>query len=394
MKRKICVVTGSRADYGLLKHVMKKIEEEINLTLQLVVTGMHLSTTYGKTLSEIENDGFRVDFEVPCLSNSDSAVAIAEATGRAVIGCAAAFNKLKPDLVLVLGDRFEIFAASTAALLSKIPIAHIHGGEVTAGAYDDAFRHSITKMSNFHFVATSEYKSRVLQMGEDPRNVFLCGGLGVDAIKELKLLTKREIEDSLGIKFRKRNLLITFHPATLEDVAPQEQMGDLLTVLSTLLDTTLIFTMPNADTGGIAIMNQIREFVSKNHNAFCFDSLGQLIYLSCMANVDGIVGNSSSGILEAPSLKVGTINIGDRQRGRVQAQSIINSGTSSIELFSAFEKLYAPEFQEQVRNCRNPYGEGGASTKIVSTLNEIELSGVTQKYFHDLLYNHGNSDSL
>lgn len=393
MKRKICVVTGSRADYGLLKHVMKKIEEENNLTLQLVVTGMHLSTTYGKTLSEIEKDGFRVDFQVPCLSNLDSAVAIAEATGRAVAGCAAAFNKLEPDLVLVLGDRFEIFAASTASLLSNIPIAHIHGGEVTAGAYDDAFRHSITKMSNFHFVATSEYKSRVLQMGEDPKNVFICGGLGVDAIKELKLLTKREIENSLGLKFDKRNLLITFHPATLDDVAPQEQMGDLLTVLSTFRDTTLIFTKPNADTGGIAIMNQIREFVSKNENAFCFDSLGQLMYLSCMANVDGIIGNSSSGILEAPSLKVGTINIGDRQRGRVQAASVINCGTSFTELFNAFKKLYSTEFQELVRTCRNPYGDGGASAKIVRFLSEVELSGVTQKYFHEIPLGRGISNS-
>jgi GDP/UDP-N,N'-diacetylbacillosamine 2-epimerase (hydrolysing) len=384
MKRKICVVTGSRADYGLLKHVMKKIVRHDNLLLQLVVTGMHLSSIHGKTLSEIENDGFQVDIKVPCLSNSDTAVAIAQATGRTVAGCAAAFSKLKPDLVLVLGDRFEILAASTAALLSKIPIAHIHGGEVTVGAYDDAIRHSITKMSNFHFVATSEYKKRVAQLGEDPKNIFICGGLGVDAIKELKLLTRNEIEDSLGLKFSKRSLLITFHPTTLDDEPPQKQMSELLKVLSTMIDTTLIFTMPNADTGGVEIIKEIREFVSKNKNAFCFDSLGQLMYLSCMANVDGVIGNSSSGILEAPSLGVGTINIGDRQLGRIQAESIINAEPTAVELFNAFEKLYAPEFQEQIKTCRNPYGDGGASTIIANILNEIELVGISKKSFYDI----------
>lgn len=388
MKRKICVVTGSRADYGLLKHVMKKIEKQDGLSLQLVVTGMHLSSFHGKTINEIENDGFQVDFEVPCLSDSDSYVAIAEATGRTVAGCAAAFSKLVPDLVLVLGDRFEIFAASAAALLSKIPLAHVHGGEVTAGAYDDALRHSITKMSNFHFVATSEYKKRVMQMGEEPKNIFMCGGLGVDAIKELKLLTKWEIEDSLGFKFRKRSLLITLHSATLDKVPPERQISELLKALKTMSDTTLIFTMPNADTGGVVIKKRIKEFVSENENAYCFDSLGQLMYLSCMANVDGVIGNSSSGILEAPTFGVGTINIGDRQLGRVQADSIINAKPFSEELLNAFEKLYAPEFQEQIRKCRNPYGEGGASAKIVAILNEIELDGISKKSFNDISFDH------
>lgn len=392
MKRKICVVTGSRADYGLLKHVMKKIEKQDGLSLQLVVTGMHLSSFHGKTINEIENDGFQVDFEVPCLSDSDSYVAIAEATGRTVAGCAAAFSNLVPDLVLVLGDRFEIFAASAAALLSKIPLAHIHGGEVTAGAYDDALRHSITKMSNFHFVATSEYRKRVMQMGEEPKNIFMCGGLGVDAIKELKLLTKWEIEDSLGFKFRKKSLLITLHSATLDKVPPERQISELLKVLTTMSDTTLIFTMPNADTGGVVIKRKIKEFVSENENAHCFDSLGQLMYLSCMANVDGVIGNSSSGILEAPTFGVGTINIGDRQLGRIQADSIINANPFSEELFNAFEKLYAPEFQKQIRKCRNPYGEGGASAKIVAILNEIELDGISKKAFNDISFDHEISD--
>jgi len=384
MKRKICVVTGSRADYGLLRLVMKRIKAEPSLTLQTIATGMHLSPTFGFTYKEIESDGFEIDKKVECLSLSDSPIAIAEAMAKSLSGCAKAFDELKPDLVLVLGDRFEIFAACSAALLAKISIAHIHGGEVTVGAYDEAFRHSITKMSSFHFVATEEYKKRVIQLGENPNTVHLVGGLGVDAIKELKLLSKDEIEQTLGIKFANKSLLVTFHPATLEDQAPAEQVRELLAALSDRSDTTLIFTMPNADTGGLEIMEQIRGFVDNNDNAYVFESLGQLNYLSCMAIVDGVVGNSSSGILEAPTLKVGAVNIGGRQLGRSQSESVINSPAIREQLGLALEKLYSRDFRSTLQTCKSPYGEGGASRMIVKVLSESSFEGIIQKTFSDL----------
>jgi GDP/UDP-N,N'-diacetylbacillosamine 2-epimerase (hydrolysing) len=384
MNRKICVVTGSRADFGLLRLVMKGIKAEPSLTLQIIATGMHLSPTFGLTYKEIEGDGFKIDQKVECLSSSDSPVAIAEATGKALSGCAKAFDELKPDLVLVLGDRFEIFAACSAALLSRIPIAHIHGGEVTAGAYDEAFRHSITKMSSIHFVATEEYKKRVIQLGEDPSTVHLVGGLGVDAIKELKLLSKEEIEQNLGIKFLDKSLLVTFHPATLEAQAPEEQIRELLAALSNRPDVTLIFTMSNADTGGLEIMRQIKDFVEKNDNAYLFESLGQLNYLSCMAIVDGIIGNSSSGILEAPTLKVGAVNIGSRQLGRSQSESVINSPANKVELGKALDKLLSPEFQATLEFCNSPYGEGGASVQILRILRKASFDGILGKSFYDL----------
>jgi GDP/UDP-N,N'-diacetylbacillosamine 2-epimerase (hydrolysing) len=363
---------------------MKGIEAEPSLTLQIIATGMHLSPTFGLTYKEIEGDGFKIDQKVECLSSSDSPVAIAEATGKALSGCANAFDALKPDLVLVLGDRFEIFAACSAALLSRIPIAHIHGGEVTAGAYDEAFRHSITKMSSIHFVATEEYKKRVIQLGENPNTVHLVGGLGVDAIKELKLLSKEEIEQTLGIKFAKKSLLVTFHPATLEDQAPKEQISELLAALSNKQDITLIFTMPNADTGGREIIRQMEHFVEKNDNAYAFESLGQLIYLSCMAFVDGIVGNSSSGILEAPTFKKGTINIGDRQLGRIQSVSIINARASKESIEKALNELFSPEFRSTLDTCKSPYGEGGASRKILRVLSDFNFDKNLQKSFYDL----------
>lgn len=384
MKRKICVVTGSRADYGLLRLVMKGIKAEPSLTLQIITTGMHLSHTFGLTNKEIESDGFEVDQKVACLSSSDSPVDIAEATAKALSGCAKAFNELKPDLVLVLGDRFEIFAACSAAFLARIPIAHIHGGEVTVGAYDEAFRHSITKMSTIHFVATEEYKKRVIQLGENPSTVHLVGGLGVDAIKDLKLLNKDEIEETLGIKFAGKSLLVTFHPSTLENESPGVQIRELLASLSNRSDTTLIFTMPNADTGGFEIMEQIKAFVDKNDNAYSYESLGQLIYLSCMAIVDGVVGNSSSGILEAPTLKVGTVNIGHRQLGRIQSESVIDALVNKESIDKALIKLFSSEFKSTLSDCRSPFGEGGASRKILRVLSDFKLEKNLQKFFYDL----------
>ena len=384
MKRKICVVTGSRADYGLLRYVMQGIKEDADLVLQVVATGMHLSTTFGLTYKEIEADGFNIDSKVETLSSSDTAVGIAESMGKGLSGCAEVFSRLQPDLIVVLGDRFEIFAATAAALVAKIPVAHLHGGETTTGAFDEAFRHSITKMSHLHFVAAEEYRQRVIQLGEDPKNVFLVGGLGVDGVKKVNLLSKVELERSLGIKFQSKSLLVTFHPVTLEDETSEVQMRELLSALSDLSDTTLIFTMPNADTGGLALMKVIEQFVESHHNAYAFISLGHQRYLSCIAQVDGVVGNSSSGLSEVPSFKKGTINIGIRQLGRLQALSVINCQPVEEQIRGALVKLFSDDFKSSLAMTSNPYGEGDASLKVVNALRDAPLDGIIQKTFYDI----------
>ena len=384
MNRKICVVTGSRADYGLLRWVMQGIKDSPELTLQVIATGMHLSESFGLTYKEIERDGFEIDFKVVTLSNKDSPVGISEAMGQGLIGCAKAFSNLQPDLIVVLGDRFEIFAAAAAALVARIPVAHLHGGETTVAAFDESLRHSITKMSQLHFVAAKEYRDRVIQLGENPNKVFLVGGLGIDSIKKLILLSKIELEAELKLKLADKSLLVTFHPVTLETETAEQQMKELLDALSKLQDTTLIFTMPNADTGGFHITKMIEKFVASHANSKVFNSLGQLRYLSCIAHVDGVVGNSSSGLIEVPTFKKGTINIGDRQLGRLQARSVINCAPKAQSISDAIEQLYSSDFQAGLPETTNPYGEGGASTKIVKVLRDASLEGIVKKTFHDL----------
>jgi GDP/UDP-N,N'-diacetylbacillosamine 2-epimerase (hydrolysing) len=384
MSRKICFVTSGRADYGLLRWVMHGVKDDPELHLQIIATGMHLSPTFGFTYQEIEADGFFIDARIEILGLPDAAIEITESMGLAITGVAKAINDLEPDLFVVLGDRYEIFAATAAALVSKVPVAHLHGGEVTTGAFDESFRHSITKMSHLHFVATEVYKTRVIQLGENPNNVFLVGGLGVDGIKMLPLLSREELETRLGFMFGEKSLLITFHPATLDPEAPEHQMRELLRALSSLNDTTLIFTMPNADPGSQPITHLIHEFVSRNQNAKAFSSLGQLNYLSCVAYVDGVIGNSSSGLTEVPSFKKGTINIGIRQSGRVQATSVINCQPNETEIRRAIEKLYSVEFQTRLEKTINPYGVGGASAEIVKILKNCNLDGIVEKAFYDL----------
>lgn len=384
MTRKICVITGTRAEYGLLRWVMQGIKDDSELTLQVIVTGMHLSPEFGLTYQEIDQDGFEIDRKIEMLTSSDTSVGIAKSMGIGMIGFADALNELKPDLIVVLGDRFEIFAAVTAALVACIPIAHIHGGESTEGAFDEAFRHSITKMSHLHFVAAEEYKQRVIQLGEQPDKVFLVGGLGIDNIQHLKLLDREELEASLGIKLSQKNLLITFHPVTLEMSSAEEQMNELLAALIELKDTKLIFTYPNADTEGRVLMKMINQFVAQNSNAHTFSSLGQIRYLSCISQVDGVIGNSSSGLLEVPSFKKGTINIGDRQRGRLRAISVIDCEPSRKSIKKAIEKLYSKDFHKSLSNVYNPYGEGGASEKIIQAIKMFEIDDVIKKAFYDL----------
>ena len=384
MRRKICVVTGTRADYGLLRWVMQGIKDDPELTLQIIATGMHLSPEFGSTYLEIEKDGFLIDRKVEMLTSSDTPVGIAKSMGLGMIGFADALNELRPNIVVVLGDRFEIFAAIATTLVARIPVAHLHGGETTEGAFDEAFRHSITKMAHLHFVAATEYRQRVIQLGEAPERVFLVGGLGIDNIRRLKLLDRNELEEAIGFKLGNKNLLITFHPVTLEAATAVSQMEELLFALGQLGDTQLIFTLPNADTDGRVLIKMVGQFVVHHPNARAYTSLGQLRYLSCVAHVDGVVGNSSSGLTEVPSFKKGTVNIGDRQRGRLQAASVINCEPVQESIAAALDRLYSPSFQLSLSQVRNPYGEGGASEKVVATLKSHEIDHVLKKVFHDL----------
>jgi GDP/UDP-N,N'-diacetylbacillosamine 2-epimerase (hydrolysing) len=384
MNRKICVITGSRAEYGLLRWIMRAIADDPDLVLQVIVTGMHLSPEFGLTYRELEEDRLKIDRKVEMLTSSDTPVGIAKSIGLGLIGFADALADLQPNMILVLGDRFEIFAAVSAALVARIPVAHISGGETTEGAFDEAFRHSITKMSHLHFVGAQEYRLRVIQLGEAPEHVFLVGGLGIDSIKRIQLLDRVELEASMGLTFGPKNLLITFHPVSLENATAKKQMDELLNALGRLHDTQLIFTMTNADTDGRTLIKQVEQFVADHSNAHAFTSLGQLRYLSCIAQVDGVVGNSSSGLAEVPSFQKGTINIGDRQRGRLMAESVINCEPNQAAITSALERLYSPSFQQYLSKVVNPYGEGGASCRIVKVLKNFSVENLVKKKFHDL----------
>ena len=385
MSRKICVITGARAEYGLMHWVMQGINDDAELTLQIIATGMHLSPEFGLTYREIEKDGFQIARKVEMLTSSDTSVGIAKSMGLGMIGFADALDDLKPDLIVVLGDRFEIFAAVSAAMVACIPIAHLSGGETTEGAFDEAIRHSITKMSHLHFVAAEEYRQRVIQLGEQPERVFLVGGLGIDNINRLKLLDRAALEASLDFKLGPKNLLITFHPVTLENQSSGQQMSELLTALDQLgEDTHLIFTMPNADNGGRELIEMVENFVATHKNARAYTSLGQLRFLSAVKLVDGVVGNSSSGLAEVPSFATGTVNIGDRQRGRLKAQSVIDCAPQSQAIFEAIGKLYNAEYRQALQSVVNPYGNGGASQKIVQILRNHDLSDVLKKSFYDI----------
>ncbi|HAT39099.1 MAG TPA: UDP-N-acetylglucosamine 2-epimerase (hydrolyzing) [Polynucleobacter sp.] len=384
MMKKICVITGTRAEYGLLRWVMQGIKDEPTLALQVIVTGMHLSPEFGLTYKVIEQDGFKIDRKIEMLTSSDTPVGVAKSMGLGMISFADALHEMKPDLIAVLGDRFEIFSAVSAALIACIPVAHLHGGETTEGAFDESLRHSITKMSHLHFVAAEAYRWRVTQLGESPDRVFLVGGLGVDNIKRMRLLDRSALEDSLEFKLGIKNLLITFHSTTLETASAEKQMQSLLDALDVIKDVHLIFTMPNADVDGRVLIDMIQGFVDRRPNARAYKSLGQLRYLSCIAHVDGVVGNSSSGLTEVPSFQKGTINIGDRQRGRLQAASVINCESTKDSIISALTRLYSNEFQANLLNAINPYGEGGASTKIVEVLKNFPINSSTKKTFYDL----------
>mgnify|MGYP003963883295 FL=1 len=382
IKRRICVITGTRAEFGLLYWLMKEIESDDALELQVIVTGMHLSPEFGLTYKEIEKD-FKIDKKIEMLLSSDTSVGISKSMGLAQISFSESYEDLQPDLLIVLGDRYEIFSAVSAAMIARIPVAHLHGGEATEGSIDEPIRHSITKMSQLHFTATKEYKNRVIQLGEHPDRVFNVGGLGIDNINKLNLLSKVDFEKAIKFNLGKKNIIVTFHPVTLENSTAEIQFKELLGSLDGLQDTKIIFTKANSDTDGRVINSMIDNYVYSHDNTIAFISMGQLNYLSALQFVDAVVGNSSSGLLEAPNFKIGTIDIGDRQRGRIKADSVISCPPDKKSINSALKKLYSKKFKNIVKNVKNPYGKGGASKSIVNIIKNCNFNNILKKTFYD-----------
>lgn len=383
--RKICAITGTRAEYGLLSNLMREIKAHPHLDLQIIATAAHLSPEFGLTYKEIEKDGFTIDKKVETLLSSDSPNGVAKSMGLTMIGMVDALKELSPDIVLVLGDRFEIFSSVAAATVLRIPIAHIAGGELTLGAVDEAFRHCITKMSHLHFTSTDVYRNRVIQLGEDPDRVFNVGSISLDNISYTSLLTKDDFQHSIDFRLGSRNLLITFHPVTLENATAESQFRELLAALDQMEDTNFIFTMPNADTDGRVIINLIHEYVSRNPNkARAYTSLGLIRYLSALQYVDAVVGNSSSGILEAPYFKIATINIGDRQKGRIMAETVINCMPDRQEILKAIRKGFSDEFKKEAKIAYNPYLKQGTIKEITGVLASYPLENIIKKQFYDL----------
>lgn len=386
--RKICVVTGSRAEYGLLYWLMKAIEVDRGLELQLIVTGMHLSKEFGLTYKEIEKD-FKINKKIDMALTDDTSISISNSMGIAQNLFAKAYDKLKPDIILVLGDRYEIFSASISAMISRVPIAHIHGGEITEGSWDDSIRHCISKMSHLHFVATEKYKKRLIQLGEEPKRIFNFGGMGIENINKLKLYNKNELEKLLNFKFNKKNLLITFHPVTLENNTSTKHFLEILDALKKIKDTNFIFTKSNSDLNGRAINKLIDQFVKNNQkSSIKFISLGQLKYLSILQFVDAVVGNSSSGLIEAPSFKIGTVNIGDRQKGREKALSVIDCKPNKKDIKKSINKVYSKDFRELLKNVKNPYDKGSSSKKIIKILKSFKIDNILKKSFFDINFNY------
>jgi GDP/UDP-N,N'-diacetylbacillosamine 2-epimerase (hydrolysing) len=384
MKRKICVVTGTRAEYGLLHGLIKKIEVDNKLELQLIATGMHLSPEYGETYKDIEKD-FKITKKIFMDLSSNSAVSNLKAMATLQNNLTDVFYKLKPDIVVVLGDRYEILSVALCALMLQIPIAHIHGGEITYGAIDDSIRHALTKLSYIHFTSTDRYAKRVIQMGEDPSRVFNVGSLGVQNIKKLQLLSKDEFEQSINFKLKKKNLLVTYHPQTLSKLSSSEQMRALLDALGELDESAVIFTKANADTGSTVINSMIDDYVARHRDsAVAFSSLGQLRYFSAIKYVDVVVGNSSSGILEVPSFKKPTVNIGERQKGRLKAKSIIDCKIIKKDIKEAIYMAYDESFLDSLKGLESPYWAKDTDSRIKNILKSISLDSVLQKRFYDL----------
>jgi len=383
--RKIAVFTGTRAEYGLLYWVMKSLRLEADIDFQLFVGGMHLSREFGLTVETIEDDGFHIKERLEFLLSSDTPVAIGKSMGLALMSAGEAFSRHRPDLLVILGDRFESMAVAQAAMISRIPIAHIHGGESTEGMIDEAVRHSISKMAHLHFTATETYRKRVIQLGEHPERVFNFGSPGIDSIKKLKLLDRKKLSNTLKFNLDKPYFLVTFHPVTLANEGDSEGLINLLSALGAYQNHKILISFPNADAGNVKIIKILESFYQKNkERVFLFQSLGQLRYLSALKHSEAVLGNSSSGLIEAPSLSVPTLNIGDRQKGRIAGATVYNSDPSQSSIARGLQTILTSDFKDICAKAVNPYGVGGASQKIVSRLASYPLPGLINKKFYDL----------
>jgi len=371
MKKKICVVTGSRSEYGLLKNIIKNIQKSKLIDLRLVVTGTHLSKKFGYTAKYIKNDGFKIHSKLKILKNSDTANATCLAISSTISKMSLYLNKTRPDMLLVLGDRFETFSCVTAAMINRIPIGHIHGGELTFGLIDDSLRHSITKMSKFHFVSNKEYKNRVIQLGEDKKNIFLVGAPAVDTIKNTKFFNSNKLEKILKIKLKQKIILVTYNPISLDKKTSYSEINHLLKSLENFYDSTIIITMPNTDPFSFEIFKRIKKFEKRNLNCKSFKSLGQDTYYSLMNIANIVVGNSSSGIIETPFFSKPCINIGKRQEGRVKAKNIIDCNGNVKSITSSINFGLTKKFQTLSKSIENPYGSGDSSKKITAILEKL-----------------------
>lgn len=382
--RKICLITTSRADYGIQSNLIRLLQNDPDIDFVLIASGSHMSRKHGETYQEIESDGIRIHQKIDIGMDDEGDLYVEHVFANAVLKFSEALRRVKPDVVILLGDRYEMLAAAFSCCLNNVPIAHLHGGEATFALIDEACRHSISKMSHLHFTSCEAYRRRVIQLGEQPRRVFNVGALGVENVLKTPLMTRKELEDNLGIKFLSKNLLVTFHPVTLEQGKAEIQLKELLSALATLENTMILFTHPNADMEGDAIAAQIQKFVSSHPDCYLFSSLGKKRYFSVISQVDAVVGNSSSGIIEVPSFKIATVNIGNRQRGRIQAASVINCEPDKNSISMAIAKVYQPEFQNLLKTVQNPYAKENTAENILKILKTERLDNVLQKEFYDM----------
>lgn len=382
--RKICFFTGTRADYGIMSRLMRMVDDEPSCELQVIATNMHLSPEFGLTYKEIEADGIHINRKVEMLLSSDTPNGIVKSMGLATIGFADALEELSPDLVVILGDRYEMLCAAQSCLIYKIPIVHLFGGEITEGAFDDAIRNAITKLSHLHFTSTEEYRQHIIQMGEPSSHVFHVGALGVDNILSEPIMTRRELEQSLDFQLGEKFLLVTFHPVTMERNTTSEQCDNLLTALSEVnKEYKLLFTLPNSDTNGRIIMSKVKEYVKRHsERSFAITSLGKKRYYSALKYTTAVIGNSSSGLIEAPSFHIPTLNIGNRQKGRARGKSVIDVPSNLSDIQAGIKKVLSPEFQIVAKNVHNPYEKANTLQNIFKVITTYSLEGLTNKTFN------------
>lgn len=383
--RKICVVTGTRAEYGLLSRLMRLIDESADCQLQVIATNMHLLPEYGNTYQEIERDGFHIDAKVPMRKLSDDAYGVIDSMAEEMKGMNEVLRQLHPDMVVILGDRYEMLVTATVAMLQRIPIAHLHGGEISEGAVDDSIRHAITKMSSLHFTSTEDYRHRVIQLGEQPDRVFYVGAVGVENLKTIPLLSKRELEDSLSFTFDRETILVTYHPVTLGNRSSKDEIDDFLSALDAFMGLKVLFTMPNSDQGSDVIRQTIDTYCSMHPNRCkCYSSLGLKRYLSVLQYVEAVVGNSSSGILEVPSAHIPTLNIGDRQKGRTHGDSVYDCTSDKESVIKGLDMVLSSSFKEIALKASNPYDKENTAQSVFDVISTYPLDELKQKSFYNL----------